>query len=176
MSAFNATKAGVNSMKRGKGGSIVLFSSSVAKHGIPNHEAIASAKGAVQGLMLSAAATYANKNIRINCVSPGMVRPVPRCCSSEPGLDHSMLAVLYADLQRTCTKIWLANCRMHIKSSLVNSWLQMWALLQTDTPLAENITGRRGSAQDIREHASAKKDRQCGRPSRNGRVSTEPGE
>ena len=74
MTAFHATRAAVTPMKRAGGGSIVLFSSAVAKHGVPNHEAIASAKSAVYGLALSAAATYAPSNIRINCVAPGMVR------------------------------------------------------------------------------------------------------
>ena len=72
LSAFNATQAAVNSMKRASGGSVVLFSSAVAKHGVPNHEAVASAKAAVHGLAISAAATYAPKNIRVNCIAPGM--------------------------------------------------------------------------------------------------------
>jgi NAD(P)-dependent dehydrogenase (short-subunit alcohol dehydrogenase family) len=73
LSAFNATKAGVKAMMRSGGGSIVLFSSAVAKHGVPNHEAISSAKAAVQGLALATAATYAPKGIRVNCIAPGMV-------------------------------------------------------------------------------------------------------
>eukprot|EP00878_Enallax_costatus_P043725 GHUV01051786.1.p2 GENE.GHUV01051786.1~~GHUV01051786.1.p2 ORF type:complete len:126 (+),score=19.06 GHUV01051786.1:559-936(+) len=60
-------------MKQG-GGSIAFCTSAVARHGIPNHEAIAAAKAGVMGLMLSAAATYAPKNIRVNCVAPGLTR------------------------------------------------------------------------------------------------------
>lgn len=55
------------------GGSIALCSSAAARHGFPNHDAIAAAKAGVIGLTLSAAATYASYGIRVNCVAPGLV-------------------------------------------------------------------------------------------------------
>ncbi len=58
---------------RQTGGSVVLFSTAAANAGIANHEAIAAAKGAVQALALSAAATYAPQNIRFNTIAPGLV-------------------------------------------------------------------------------------------------------
>ncbi|MBA4031287.1 MAG: oxidoreductase [Planctomyces sp.] len=61
-------------LMRGAGGSVVLVSSAAARIGLANHEAIAAAKAGIQGLALSAAATYANKNIRVNVVAPGLVR------------------------------------------------------------------------------------------------------
>lgn len=54
------------------GGSIVFVSSAAAKHGFPNHEAIAAAKSGIIGLTLSGAASYANYGIRVNCVAPGL--------------------------------------------------------------------------------------------------------
>lgn len=52
--------------------SAVLVGSVVAHAGFPNHEAIASAKAAVDALSLSAAASYAERGIRVNCVHPGL--------------------------------------------------------------------------------------------------------
>lgn len=63
-----AAKAMVSS-----GGSIVLVSSAAAQLGMSNHEAIAAAKAGIEGLTRSAAASYANRGIRVNCVAPGLV-------------------------------------------------------------------------------------------------------
>lgn len=56
----------------GQPGAAVLVSSVVARIGVANHEAIAAAKGGVEALARSAAATYAPLGLRINVVAPGM--------------------------------------------------------------------------------------------------------
>ena len=57
---------------KGENGAAVFASSVVARIGIANHEAIAAAKGGVEALVRSAAATYAAQGIRVNAVAPGM--------------------------------------------------------------------------------------------------------
>ncbi len=68
--AFATVRAAGKHMN--KGGSIVLISSAAAMEGLANHEAIAAAKAGILGLTLSAAATYAGQNLRVNAVAPGL--------------------------------------------------------------------------------------------------------
>lgn len=53
-------------------GSAVFVSSVVTQIGVANHEAIAAAKGGIDALVQSAAATYAPQGIRINAVAPAL--------------------------------------------------------------------------------------------------------
>ena len=57
---------------QGGSGAAVFASSVVARIGVANHEAIAAAKGGVEALVRSAAATYAAQGLRINAVAPGL--------------------------------------------------------------------------------------------------------
>jgi 3-oxoacyl-[acyl-carrier protein] reductase len=70
-SAFFVMRTAARTMT--EGGSVVLFSSAAARIGLANHEAIAAAKGGIIGLTLSAAATYAARGLRVNCIAPGLV-------------------------------------------------------------------------------------------------------
>lgn len=89
-SAFYTVRAAAKAMMT-TGGSIVLASTVAASIGLTNHEAIATAKGAVNGLVLSAAATYAPRNIRVNAVAPGLVKTplAAKITSSEVALKAS---------------------------------------------------------------------------------------
>ena len=89
-SAFYVLRAAAKALQ-GQGGSIVLVSSAAASIGLTNHEAIAAAKGGVAALAISAAATYAPKGIRVNCVAPGLVRTplTARITQSEAALRAS---------------------------------------------------------------------------------------
>ena len=60
----------------GEGGAppgVVLFSSTAARAGFPNHAAIAAAKAGVEGLALALAAELAPA-VRVNCVAPSLTR------------------------------------------------------------------------------------------------------
>lgn len=89
-SAFYVLRAAARVMQR-TGGSIVLISSAAASTGLANHEAIAAAKGGIAAMSISAAATYASRNIRVNCVAPGLVRTplTARLTQSEVSLKVS---------------------------------------------------------------------------------------
>ncbi|MGQ9589354.1 MAG: SDR family NAD(P)-dependent oxidoreductase [Planctomycetota bacterium] len=90
-SAFATVRAAARPLMAG-GGSIVLVATAAARIGLANHEAIAAAKAGVIGLVLSAAATYASKGVRVNCVAPGLVRTplTERITASEASLKASI--------------------------------------------------------------------------------------
>lgn len=89
-SAFAVVRASARAMTH-SGGSIVLVSSAAARIGLANHDAIAAAKAGVIGLTLSAAASYAPRGVRVNCVAPGLVRTpmTARLTSNEISLKAS---------------------------------------------------------------------------------------
>lgn len=90
-SSFWLVRAAAKAMES-SGGSIVLVSSAAAAIGLASHEAIAAAKAGVEGLARSAAASYAARRIRVNCVAPGLVRSglTARITGSENALKSSL--------------------------------------------------------------------------------------
>ena len=71
-SAFLTLSVAGKSMLRNGGGRMVFTSSVAASLGLMNHEAIAAAKGGIESMVRSAAATYSQRNIRVNAVAPGL--------------------------------------------------------------------------------------------------------
>lgn len=72
-SSFHILHAWINHRLKEKApGTAVFASSVVARIGVANHEAIAAAKGGLEALVRSAAATYAAQGLRFNVVAPGL--------------------------------------------------------------------------------------------------------
>ena len=90
-SSFAILRAGARPMMKAKEGSLVFFSTAAAVHGLPNHEAIAAAKGGVDALVRSAAATYGKAGIRVNSVALGLVETpaTERITSSDSAREAS---------------------------------------------------------------------------------------
>jgi NAD(P)-dependent dehydrogenase (short-subunit alcohol dehydrogenase family) len=71
-SAFLTLSVCGKAMMRSGGGRMVFTSSVAAGLGLVNHEAIAAAKGGLEAMVRSAAATYAKRGLRINAVAPSL--------------------------------------------------------------------------------------------------------
>ena len=72
VSAFLVLSIGGKAMIRNGGGRMVFCSSVAGSLGLANHEAISAAKGGIESMVRSAAATYAQRGLRINAVAPGL--------------------------------------------------------------------------------------------------------
>lgn len=70
LGAMAALQAAEKGLKKANG-SVILFSSVAVQQGFSNHGAIASAKGAIEGLTRSLAAEWAPK-VRVNCIAPSL--------------------------------------------------------------------------------------------------------
>ena len=90
VSAFAVVRGAAKHLSEA-GSSVVLVSSAAAQIGLANHEAIAAAKGGIEALSRSAAATYARKKLRVNAVAPGLVKTklTERIWASERAAAHS---------------------------------------------------------------------------------------
>jgi NAD(P)-dependent dehydrogenase (short-subunit alcohol dehydrogenase family) len=71
-SAFVTLSVACKQMLRNGGGRVVFTSSVAGSTGLVNHEAVSAAKGGVESMARSAAATYAKRGIRVNVVAPGL--------------------------------------------------------------------------------------------------------
>tara|TARA_B100000965_G_scaffold332753_1_gene297386 strand:+ start:604 stop:1332 length:729 start_codon:yes stop_codon:yes gene_type:complete len=71
-SAFVTLSIACKQMLRNGGGRVVFTSSVAGSLGLVNHEAVSAAKGGVESMARSAAATYARRGIRVNVVAPGL--------------------------------------------------------------------------------------------------------
>ena len=71
---FHLCRAAIPVMKKKRDGSIVLISSTAGVRGIKTNVAYQAVKGAIPQLTRALAFEFADDNIRINCVAPGVIR------------------------------------------------------------------------------------------------------
>ncbi|MFN5422711.1 MAG: SDR family NAD(P)-dependent oxidoreductase [bacterium] len=72
--AFHLCAAVVPSMKKKNGGAILLISSAAGLRGVKNALAYATVKGAIPQFTRALALELSDFNIRVNCISPGIIR------------------------------------------------------------------------------------------------------
>lgn len=80
---FHLARAVIPGMREKKEGAIVLISSTAGIRGIITNVAYQVAKGAIPQFARALAREFANDNIRVNCVAPGVVRTDFHAAMSE---------------------------------------------------------------------------------------------
>jgi len=89
---FHLCRAVIPAMRAKKEGAIILISSTAGIRGIVTNIAYQVAKGALPQFAKALAREFANDNIRVNCVAPGVVRTAFHATMSEEqrrlNLDH----------------------------------------------------------------------------------------
>src|SRR5205085_8801979 len=89
---FHLCRAAIPAMRVKKEGAVILISSTAGIRGIVTNVAYQVAKGALPQFARALAREFANDNIRINCVAPGVVRTAFHATMSEEqkrlNLDH----------------------------------------------------------------------------------------
>jgi NAD(P)-dependent dehydrogenase (short-subunit alcohol dehydrogenase family) len=112
--AFMCLKSVLPIFKRQGYGSVVLISSTAARIGLQNHEAIAAAKGALESLVRSCAATYAP--VRFNAIAPGLTRS--RMSQKIVGNENALKASLQLQaVQKLAEPSDMANAISFLLSS-----------------------------------------------------------
>jgi NAD(P)-dependent dehydrogenase (short-subunit alcohol dehydrogenase family) len=72
LGAVKVLQASLKGLKKSPSASVVLFSTVAVQMGLGFHASIASAKGAVEGLVRSLAAEWAPNKIRVNAIAPSL--------------------------------------------------------------------------------------------------------
>ncbi len=89
---FHLCRAVIPSMRAKKEGAIMLVSSTAGIRGVITHVAYQVVKGALPQFARALAREFANDNIRVNCVAPGVIRTAFHASMSEAqrrlNLDH----------------------------------------------------------------------------------------
>jgi 3-oxoacyl-[acyl-carrier protein] reductase len=102
------------------GASVILFSTVAVKVGMPFHASVASAKGAVEGLMKSLAAEFAPR-IRVNAIAPSLT-DTPLAASLLSSDDRRKASADRHPLKRIGSPQEIAGLAQHLLSD-EGSWI-----------------------------------------------------
>jgi 3-oxoacyl-[acyl-carrier protein] reductase len=87
---FYLCRAAVPLMQKQKGGSIVLVSSTAGIRGVHTNVAYQTVKGALPQFARALAREFADDNIRVNCVAPGVIRTRFHATMTEETRKHNL--------------------------------------------------------------------------------------
>lgn len=120
-SAFYALRSVTKRMNKQSSGNCLFFSTAAAQTGIANHEAIAAAKGGIDALVRSAAASYCSRGIRVNAIAPSLTdTPLAKTViSSEQALKFSQKMHPLGTIGKTADVTSLAEWLLSDKAGFV---------------------------------------------------------
>ena len=87
---FHLSRAVVPAMKKQKEGVIILISSAAGLRGIKSNVAYQTVKGALPQLTRALAYEFADDNIRVNCVAPGVIRTAFHAAMTPQAKQHNL--------------------------------------------------------------------------------------
>jgi NAD(P)-dependent dehydrogenase (short-subunit alcohol dehydrogenase family) len=87
---FHLCRVAVPTMKKRKHGVIILISSAAGIRGIKSNVAYQAAKGTLPQLTRALAYEFADHNIRVNCVAPGIIRTAFHSAMPQRVKEHNL--------------------------------------------------------------------------------------
>lgn len=87
---FHLARAAIPSMREKKEGAIILISSAAGIRGVKTNVAYQVVKGALPQFARALAFEFADDNIRVNCVAPGIIRTDFQTGMSEAAKKHNL--------------------------------------------------------------------------------------
>jgi NAD(P)-dependent dehydrogenase (short-subunit alcohol dehydrogenase family) len=87
---FHLARAAIPGMKKQKEGVIILISSAAGLRGVKSNVAYQTVKGALPQLTRALAYEFADDNIRVNCVAPGVIRTAFHAAMTPQAKQHNL--------------------------------------------------------------------------------------
>ena len=109
-------KYGIPHLERAGGGSIIVTASIAALTGVAGIAAYCASKGAVVALVRAAAGEWASKNIRINCICPGVIATGQGVRSEERIEEARQYFAQYNPVGRSGEPTDIANAALFLAS------------------------------------------------------------